>query len=120
MDIFRLSVSILFALLSLPAMIASAQQPADPSRVRMFEEPPTLQDLRAALMPETFSSSRALGPKKPQPRRENQEKVVGLPISFPPNSAAIPDRYYAYIDRIGELMQVEPDLALRVEGHTDA
>jgi outer membrane protein OmpA-like peptidoglycan-associated protein len=116
-----------FPLLALTALpfAAHAQQsppPGSPS-VQMFEQVPTLDELRLALMPETqYSTSRALraGPKGDQPRRQNLEKAVGVPINYPPNGVRVPDRYEPYIDRISELLKAEPKLAVRVEGHTDA
>lgn len=46
--------------------------------------------------------------------------VVGFRINFAFNSNAIPAAYAVFIDRVGELMREEPQLKLRIEGHTDA
>jgi outer membrane protein OmpA-like peptidoglycan-associated protein len=45
---------------------------------------------------------------------------VGFRINFGFDSDAIPEHYRGFIDRIGELMQQEPELNLRIEGYTDA
>jgi OmpA-OmpF porin, OOP family len=46
--------------------------------------------------------------------------AVAFHINFAPASDAIPSTYRPHLDRIVDLLQQEPSLALTIEGHTDA
>src|SRR5688572_30440414 len=46
--------------------------------------------------------------------------TFGFRINFALNSASIPRETFSYIDAVGGLMAQEPQVALLVEGHTDA
>ena len=46
--------------------------------------------------------------------------IVGFRIGFAFDSVAIPADYAGFIQRIGTLLQQEPQVKLRIEGHTDA
>ena len=46
--------------------------------------------------------------------------IVGFHINFALDSAAVPSTAAVFIDRMAELMKLEPQVKLRVEGHTDA
>jgi outer membrane protein OmpA-like peptidoglycan-associated protein len=55
-------------------------------------------------------------PSSPHP----EAGAVGFRINFAFNSDAIPAVYGVFLDRIAALMKAEPQIRLRVEGHTDA
>lgn len=63
---------------------------------------------------------------KPAPRAAVQDEagdkagIVGFRINFALASATLPSGSYAFIDRMAELLKQEPQVTLRVEGHTDA
>ena len=62
---------------------------------------------------------------KPAPAAQTQQPVpeagiVGFRINFAFNSAELPANAQGFINRIAELMRQEPQIKLRVEGHTDA
>ena len=46
--------------------------------------------------------------------------IVGFRINFALDSAAVPGNADVFIDRMAELMKLEPQVKLRIEGHTDA
>ena len=46
--------------------------------------------------------------------------VVGFRINFALDSATLAPADLGFVQRIGELLQTEPQLRLRIEGHTDA
>ena len=46
--------------------------------------------------------------------------IVALRINFALDSALLPPISYAALDHVAELMKEEPELKLRIEGHTDA
>jgi outer membrane protein OmpA-like peptidoglycan-associated protein len=46
--------------------------------------------------------------------------IVGFRINFALDSDAIEPAYRIFIERIGALMKEEPQVKLRIEGHTDA
>jgi outer membrane protein OmpA-like peptidoglycan-associated protein len=46
--------------------------------------------------------------------------IVGFRINFALDSAAVAPSYREFIDRIGALLKEEPQVKLRIEGHTDA
>jgi OmpA-OmpF porin, OOP family len=53
-------------------------------------------------------------------QREEAKGVVGFRINFALNSAAIPADADPFLDELAELLRQEPQVALVVEGHTDA
>lgn len=55
-----------------------------------------------------------------QPQAMPGAGIVGFRINFAFDSDAVPAPYAVFIQRIGALMQQEPQLKLRIEGHTDA
>jgi outer membrane protein OmpA-like peptidoglycan-associated protein len=62
----------------------------------------------------------AAQPETTQPEATAAPGVIGFRINFALDSAVIPPSGIAFVERIGELMQQEPQLQLRIEGHTDA
>jgi outer membrane protein OmpA-like peptidoglycan-associated protein len=46
--------------------------------------------------------------------------IVGFRINFALDSDAIAPAYRSFVERIADLMQAEPQVKLRIEGHTDA
>jgi outer membrane protein OmpA-like peptidoglycan-associated protein len=61
-------------------------------------------------------------PAKAVPRQPEGDAagVVGFRINFALDSAVVPDSADPFLDRLAELLKQEPQLALRIEGHTDA
>jgi len=164
----RLSRFALLAAAALPALLLAGTARAED--VRIFENAPSLEQLRSIMIPESNGAlSRRIvlphantlpkssvqpaaaqmpvapAPVAPRPQPEpaaaqvadpapapapapaaSEEApapkagVVGFRINFAFNSDVIPDDGRAFVERIGELMQAEPQLAIRIEGHTDA
>jgi outer membrane protein OmpA-like peptidoglycan-associated protein len=162
----------------LPSGIALAQP------VQVFEETPSLEELRRIIVPESHGAGRAIVIQHPQatersgagrqsagstpyvagpqaiqtpaakmpvpqtrgptlearlstppappgrapavqaeamaPVSEAAEGIFALRINFALDSALLPSTSYTALDRIAELMKQEPQIALRIEGHTDA
>jgi len=97
--------------------------------VQVFEnEPPSVDQLRGILVPE--SRSRGFGRKIEVPTRDSPEvpspaqpaaaSSVAFRINFELNSAVVPPAYLPFVDRVGELLRQEPRVKLLIEGHTDA
>ena len=59
-------------------------------------------------------------PRAEQQAANDEAGIVGFRINFALDSATLPSTAYAFIDRMAELMQQEPQVKLQVEGHTDA
>lgn len=53
-------------------------------------------------------------------RFQTVSERIQLNISFPVNSAEIPDRYLREIENIAEKFKQQPNQLLRIEGHTDS
>jgi outer membrane protein OmpA-like peptidoglycan-associated protein len=79
--------------------------------------------------PATVAAAAMPAPPRPAPvshapeqRRDQSVEagIVGFRINFAFDSAALPSSAAGFVDRIAELMKDEPQLRLRVEGHTDA
>ncbi|RYI78806.1 MAG: OmpA family protein, partial [Acetobacteraceae bacterium] len=45
---------------------------------------------------------------------------IGFRINFALNSDVVPQSAFPFVERIGELLRDQPQVKLRVEGHTDA
>jgi outer membrane protein OmpA-like peptidoglycan-associated protein len=76
---------------------------------------------QAAPQPATQTASTAApGPSTRETADQHSATAVGFHINFALNSAAIPPSADSFLDRIADLMKQEPQLKLRVEGHTDA
>lgn len=83
--------------------------------------PPTPPGATAAVPVETAVQPMAQPAAPPvQPEPAATAGIVGFRIRFAFDSDAIPGAYADFIQRIGTLLQQEPRLKLRIEGHTDA
>jgi OmpA-OmpF porin, OOP family len=105
---------------SAPTSLAPATSaPTTPAQAAM--EVPTPVPVPAAPRPAATQAAAAVQPESGVPTsKAGIVDAVGFRINFALNSAIVPPAYESYIDRVGELMRQEPDLALLVEGHTDA
>jgi outer membrane protein OmpA-like peptidoglycan-associated protein len=56
----------------------------------------------------------------PAPAKPAKPGIVGFRVNFAFDSDAIAPAYRDFVDRIGQLLQEEPQVKLRIEGHTDA
>ncbi|HEV7370220.1 OmpA family protein [Arenibaculum sp.] len=104
--------------------VPAAYVPQEPEVQPQAPRPPAPT---AAAMPQP-------GPQpepRPEPRPESRPTatpeatptpagIFGFRINFAFNSAVIPSEFYPFMDSVGELMAQEPELALLIEGHTDA
>jgi outer membrane protein OmpA-like peptidoglycan-associated protein len=96
---------------------------AEPPAAAMSEAMPAASPTMAPRRVEDAAASPATLAARPAdtvPPAAGSADAVGFRINFALDSALIPAAYEGYIDRVGALMQQEPALALRVEGHTDA
>ena len=73
---------------------------------------PTVTAIKAAARPEPQATGSDTG--------SAGAGIVGFRINFALDSATLPSTSYAFLDRMAELMQQEPQVKLQVEGHTDA
>jgi outer membrane protein OmpA-like peptidoglycan-associated protein len=81
---------------------------------------PAAQQAPAAAAAQTAEPSKVALADSPPPEPHAASGVVGFRINFALDSDVIPASGRAFVERIGELMQQEPQLKLRIEGHTDA
>jgi len=119
---------------------------ASAREVRMFDTPPSVEELQQDLAPRRSRSIEIPGVASPAPAAVNdsrqpaaqitetpakpvaQEKpakpakpvTVGFHIQFAFNSVQILPESRAFLDQLGKVMQVEPKLSVAIEGHTDA
>jgi OOP family OmpA-OmpF porin len=100
-----------------PATAPAAYTPSDAPR----------QVMPAPVMapkPIEESSAVASAQDAATPREENHrssdQAAFGFRINFAFNSAVIPSDAYEYLDTVGTVLHQEPDIAIVVEGHTDA
>lgn len=101
----------------LPAPIA-APAPA-PIPVAMSIATPIPRPAPPVARPSPPAPARlAAAPHRPEPVAE--AGIVGFRINFALDSDAIEPAYRIFIERIGALMKEEPQVKLRIEGHTDA
>ena len=164
----RLTLSRL-ALLA-PLALAGLAAPAAAQTVRMFDEAPSLEVLRAIMVPESRgAASRRIvlpqaglpddarpvqqaavpadpvaAPAEPVPQAAPARPapvqmamaaprppaaetaapaapgIIGFRINFALDSDTLAPAYRGFVERIGELLRAEPQVKLRIEGHTDA
>jgi outer membrane protein OmpA-like peptidoglycan-associated protein len=143
MDKVRLSSFIVQAAVGAVWLLGSAAQAQS---VRLFDDAPSLQQLREIMLPEvpagtarsivlmrpdaaavrsapvqTAAAHDTVMPEKARPTAARSDPgVVGFHINFAFDSAILPEPAQGMIDRIAQLMKENPPLRLRVEGHTDA
>ena len=111
---------------SRPAVPVALVQPADaPVRpvAKVLADPaasiPNVVAPAAAPAHETRVAAKA----QPNPAAHDdgaEAGIVGFHINFALNSATLPNTAFVFIDRMAELMKLEPQVTLQVEGHTDA
>ncbi|MFN0185180.1 MAG: OmpA family protein, partial [Aquabacterium sp.] len=73
----------------------------------------------AAAMPPTAPATSATTPVAPA-MPDTAGAAVALPITFESGSSRLTREAQAYIEPIALLLKADPDLRMRVEGHTDA
>jgi outer membrane protein OmpA-like peptidoglycan-associated protein len=95
-----------------PVQPASTQIVASPQASATANQPSPPQTVHAAATPSAVSHAAAPAPEA--------SGAVAFYINFAFNSAVLPDSAHVMIDRIAQLMKEEPQVKLRVEGHTDA
>jgi outer membrane protein OmpA-like peptidoglycan-associated protein len=87
---------------------------------------PQPQQPMAAEPGPVLASARIAAPALPEPRPaampapEATPGSIGFRINFALNSDVVPGSAYAFVERVGELLRDQPQLRIRVEGHTDA
>ncbi|MGE0372600.1 MAG: OmpA family protein [Gammaproteobacteria bacterium] len=99
-----------------PAAIHADVQAPVPTPAVATPEPPVAR-------PVAHPVARIAPPVAKAPAAQEQVAdagIVGFRINFAFDSAAIPASAHAFIERIAELMRAEPQVKLRIEGHTDA
>jgi OmpA-OmpF porin, OOP family len=105
-----------------PATAPAAYTSSEPSRQVMpapvmaptpIEEPATVASAQAAVQQD------AALPHE-ESRHASDQAAFGFRINFAFNSAVIPSDAYEYLDTVGMVLHEEPDIAIVVEGHTDA
>lgn len=138
----RIAQAVAIALTTL-AFQASAQ-------VKVFERPPTLEELRASMAAPAAAPAAAAGedpsaikkrgivwntPGKPSTETATQtaqgtapgqqaaaapSQGIALPINFEPGSSRLAAGATSYIEPIASLLRSDPSLKMAIEGHTDA
>jgi OmpA-OmpF porin, OOP family len=110
-----------------PAAMAAEAPPAAPLRrpqpqpQQVSEPGPVLASARVLPVPPAPAAA-APAPKAREaaPAPAPAAGVVGYRINFALNSDVVPQAAHAFLDRVGELMREQPQVKLRIEGHTDA
>lgn len=133
-------------LLAVPALTGAARA----GEVVMLDHTPSVEELRSYLAPEPAHRTRGIeivgqAPSRPmattqasasttpapeltpQPKPQQAPQApaeapttIGFRIPFAFNSAELLPEGRPFLDQLGQVMQSEPNLALAVEGHTDA
>lgn len=73
-----------------------------------------------------MAAARIAAPAAPEPQpaampaTEATPGSIGFRINFALNSDVVPGSAYAFVERVGELLRDQPQLRIRIEGHTDA
>ena len=97
-------------LFGLAGSFLSGPSAAAAADVRMFDHPPTEEELSAVFAP----LQRSIVMATPKP------KAIGFQINFGLNSAAIAADSISYLESVGQFLGKNPNLRLIIEGHTDA
>lgn len=114
---------------------------AQAGEVLMLDHTPSVEELRSYLAPEPARRTRGIeivgqaqtrpsmatpaaateAAPAPMPEPTAQAPAtIGVHIPFAYNSADLLPEGRPFLDQLGQVMQSEPNLALAVEGHTDA
>lgn len=93
---------------------AQPSAPAMPTTKAMA----TMDAAPASARPEQVAAAPAPAPA-PTPTR-TEPTTIGYHVQFAYDSANIQAESRPFLDQLGQVMQAEPNLALKVEGHTDA
>ena len=104
------------------ALVQAADQAAKPIEKAAVEPISSVFDASpsaAMAVRETEVAAKALPRPVPQDQA-GEAGIVGFHINFALNSATLPNMAFVFIDRMAELMKLEPQVTLQVEGHTDA
>jgi outer membrane protein OmpA-like peptidoglycan-associated protein len=101
----------------------AAVQPVDPPAAPPMKAEPA--EAAAAVSgpahaPPTPAKVMAVAVKVGSEDAAHQAGIVGFHINFALDSATLPATATVFVDRMAELMKQEPQVKLRVEGHTDA
>ncbi|EWY37991.1 membrane protein [Skermanella stibiiresistens SB22] len=108
-----------------------AAQKAAPSSMAQASYSPAPQETATAVPAPAHeepahqvAATQQAAPARPEPSREpsrsSDQTAFGFRINFAFNSAVIPAESFEYIDTVGQVLRGEPDVAIVVEGHTDA
>jgi OOP family OmpA-OmpF porin len=92
--------------------IAAGQRPIPTEQANAVAEPTESYGQQTYGQTSTVTATAAPATSPPS--------TFGFRINFALNSASIPRETFSYIDAVGGLMAQEPQVALLVEGHTDA
>jgi outer membrane protein OmpA-like peptidoglycan-associated protein len=114
----------------------SATAPVLAQTVQMFDDAPSIEQLRSIMIPESQpGTTRSIVIPTPAaqsrgfaaspvvlapPNQTPAPAAVGFRINFAFNSANLPNSAHTMIDRVAQVMQEAPDIRVKVEGHTDA
>lgn len=108
-----------------PESSGASEVPSSPSPAETAQADPAPADIPAAAPshhapvithPQPAATATSAAPSQ----HEEAKGVVGFRINFALNSATIPAEADPFLDELAELLRQEPEVALVVEGHTDA
>jgi len=106
----------------------NAPAPATPPTPAAYASPEPRQPEQHHVMPAPVSAPVpiedttvvASAHPREEVRHTADQAAFAFRINFPFDSAVIPADAYEYLDTVGTVLQAEPDIAIVVEGHTDA
>jgi OmpA-OmpF porin, OOP family len=110
-----------------PATAPAAYTSSEPSRQVMPAtvmaptpmDDPVVEELTTVASAQAAAQQDAELPRE-ETRHSSDQAAFGFRINFAFNSAVIPSDAYEYLDTVGMVLHEEPDIAIVVEGHTDA
>lgn len=107
-----------------PAAMSNPMPATQPSAAQPFATPATPAAARP--MPTAAPTAPAVQPAAPAsepaaaPATHAKPGIVGFRVNFAFDSDALAPAYRTFVERIGQLMQEEPQVRIRIEGYTDA